>query len=119
LTYSYARRGDGWTLASVLAVGSLRTVTELAGEVAAGGGGGGGGYAPPVLNLGGAWVVPGLFDTHLHLISGGFRLAQLDLSAVTSKSEFIARVTAAAAKLDSAAGEWLLGGGGAVQVESS
>jgi len=54
-------------------------------------------------------LVPGLFDSHVHLVSGGFRLAELDLSGVTSKAEFKARVKAAAAELP--AGQWLLGRG--------
>ena len=56
-------------------------------------------------------MVPGLFDTHTHLVSGGFRLQQLDLSAVTTKREFIARVADAASRVDASDGEWLLGGG--------
>ena len=60
----------------VLAIGSLPTVTHAAGPDA------------PIFNLGGEkgdFVVPGLFDTHLHLVSGGFRLAELDLADVKTR----------------------------------
>ena len=84
----------------MLAVGSVLTVTAAVG-----------GEDVPVHDLGGRWVVPGLFDSHTHLVSGGFRLQQLDLSQVTSKREFVTRVSEVAASRDAAAGEWVLGGG--------
>ena len=85
----------------VLAIGSLPTVTHAAGPDA------------PIFNLGGEkgdFVVPGLFDTHLHLVSGGFRLAELDLADVKTREEFVTRVAAAAKKLESN-DQWLVGGG--------
>ena len=85
----------------VLAIGSLPTVTHAAGPDA------------PIFNLGGEkgdFVVPGLFDTHLHLVSGGFRLAELDLADVKTREEFVTRVAAAAKQLESD-DQWLVGGG--------
>ena len=84
----------------VLAIGNLPTVLRAAGPDA------------PVHHLGGEngdFVVPGLFDTHLHLVSGGFRLAELNLADVKTRDEFVARVAAAAKGLD--ADQWLVGGG--------
>ena len=81
----------------VLAVGRLSSVSRAAGEGA------------PRISLGGGWVVPGLHDAHLHLVSGGFRLAQLDLSRVASRDAFERLVADRVARLDDDA--WVLGGG--------
>ena len=97
----------------VLAVGTLRDVTLAAGANA------------PTTSLArssatgdvdaasetaDAYVFPGLFDAHAHLVSGGFRLAQLDLSRVSSKDEFL-RAVSAAAKARASPDDWILGGG--------
>ncbi len=68
-----------------------------------------GAQAYETVDLGGAHVIPGLIDAHLHLIPGGLSLSRLDLSAITSREELASAVAAAAAGL--AAGRWLLGGG--------
>lgn len=68
--------------------------------------------APPHLqevDLGGAHVIPGLIDSHLHLIPGGLSLSRLNLAAAGSRREFVGAVAAAAARLQP--GQWLLGGG--------
>ena len=67
------------------------------------------GEGAPRISLGGGWVVPGLHDAHLHLVSGGFRLAQLDLSRVASRDAFERLVADRVARLDDDA--WVLGGG--------
>lgn len=82
----------------VLAVGQLGSVSRAAGEGA------------PRISLGGGWVVPGLHDAHLHLVSGGFRLAQLDLSRVASRDAFERLVADRVAQLDDD-DAWVLGGG--------
>jgi predicted amidohydrolase YtcJ len=82
----------------VLAVGQLSSVSRAAGEGA------------PRISLGGGWVVPGLHDAHLHLVFGGFRLAQLDLSRVASRDAFERLVADRVAHLDDD-DAWVLGGG--------
>ena len=59
-------------------------------------------------DLGGAHVVPGLCDAHLHLIDGGLALSRLDLASASSPRSLVRAVAAAAAKLPH--GAWLLGG---------
>jgi predicted amidohydrolase YtcJ len=86
----------------VMAVGSRAAVVAAAGADA------------PVISLEGRHVIPGMQDAHLHLVSGGFRLTQLDLSKCTGKADFVAATKAAAESLDSNDGDgstWLLGGG--------
>ncbi|EFN53779.1 hypothetical protein CHLNCDRAFT_136426 [Chlorella variabilis] len=61
------------------------------------------------VDLRGAHVIPGLIDSHLHLIPGGLSLSRLDLSPAASKQQFIAAVAAASTRVPS--GGWLLGGG--------
>ena len=97
----------------VLAVGTLRDVTLAAGanapttslarSSAAG-------DVDAASETADAYVFPGLFDAHAHLVSGGFRLAQLDLSRVSSKDEFL-RAVSAAAKARASPDDWILGGG--------
>jgi hypothetical protein len=62
-----------------------------------------------VIDLHGAHVVPGLVDSHVHLIPGGLSLSRLDLSSIASKQQLVQAVAAAAARLP--VGSWLLGGG--------
>jgi len=61
-----------------------------------------------VLDAHGRRVVPGLIDSHLHLISGGQQLARLNLRDVKDRKEFVqaAREYAQTRK----PGEWVLGG---------
>ena len=85
----------------VLAVGTEAAVRAAAGTNA------------PVVSLHGRHVIPGIQDAHLHLVSGGFRLGQLDLSTCVGKEDFVERTRLAAERLD-AEGEldsWILGGG--------
>lgn len=53
-------------------------------------------------------IIPGITDSHTHIISGGFQLARLNLRDARSKIEFIGRVAAAA--VDTKPGEWVVGG---------
>ncbi|MBX3118456.1 MAG: amidohydrolase [Fimbriimonadaceae bacterium] len=56
----------------------------------------------------GAVVIPGLIDSHAHLMEGGIRLSeQLNLRGAKSKEDFIRLVREFNAKLP--AGKWLLG----------
>ena len=86
----------------VMAVGARAAVVAAAGADA------------PVISLEGRHVIPGMQDAHLHLVSGGFRLTQLDLSKCTGKADFVEATRAAAQRMDADGGDastWLLGGG--------
>ena len=61
-----------------------------------------------VLANGGAMVMPGFMDGHLHFIDGGFQLASVDLRPAELPEEFIARLKAFAS--ERRPGEWILGG---------
>ena len=62
-----------------------------------------------VLDLGDAVVVPGLIDSHGHLLNFGFSLMSADLSGARSKDEIVERLQAFAADLPE--GAWLQGRG--------
>jgi hypothetical protein len=62
-----------------------------------------------VINLRGRLVVPGLADSHVHFIRGGFQLLAVDLKDARSEEEFVRRIADKAGTL--APGRWLLGGG--------
>lgn len=59
-------------------------------------------------NAKGRVVIPGLIDSHVHLLSGGLGLSTLQLRDAIDKADFIRRVREWAATLS--AGEWVLGG---------
>ena len=61
-----------------------------------------------VMDLKGRRVVPGLMDSHVHFIQGGFQLLELDLKSTRNEEEFVQRIAAKAKTL--APGRWLLGG---------
>lgn len=61
-----------------------------------------------IINARGRRLIPGITDSHTHLISGGFQLAQLQLRDVKSKQEFIAAVANAAK--EAKPGDWIRGG---------
>ena len=56
----------------------------------------------------GRLVVPGLTDSHIHLISGGLQLSRLDLRDAPDRAEFVRRVAARAGKTPPR--QWILGG---------
>ncbi len=62
-----------------------------------------------VIDLDGAFVMPGLQDAHGHLLGLGTALAEVDLVGTTSFAEVVARAAAKAATLPK--GEWVLGRG--------
>lgn len=53
-------------------------------------------------------VIPGITDSHTHMIGGGLQLARLSLREVKNREEFVAEVAAEAAKKKP--GEWVQGG---------
>lgn len=53
-------------------------------------------------------VIPGLIDSHVHMLGGGTNLSQLQLRDAKDKTEFIKRVAAWTSALP--AGKWVLGG---------
>lgn len=61
-----------------------------------------------VIDAKGRRVVPGITDSHTHIVSGGFQLAQLNLRDVRSRREFIQAVAAEAKTKKK--GQWVLGG---------
>jgi len=64
---------------------------------------------PPakLVDLQGAFVTPGLIDSHVHLLSAGLSLRHLDLRSVCSKEEFVEVVETAAQH--ASPGDWILG----------
>ena len=62
-----------------------------------------------VVDLGGATLVPGLVDSHSHILELGAKLQSVDLVGVTTEAEAIERVAAYAATVPK--GEWITGRG--------
>ncbi|CAN6485967.1 unnamed protein product [Victoria cruziana] len=62
-----------------------------------------------VLDLKGKLVLPGFIDSHVHLISGGLQMVQVELHGVKDKNEFVQKVMKAAKSMEKAS--WILGGG--------
>ncbi len=61
------------------------------------------------VNLRGATVVPGFIDAHIHFLSYGLSLQEIDLSGTSTLSSALARVGGRAA--DTPHGQWLMGRG--------
>lgn len=61
-----------------------------------------------VIDAGAGIVVPGLIDSHIHLIDGGLQLASVQLRDATTREEFVRRIGEFAKK--KAKGEWITGG---------
>ncbi len=61
-----------------------------------------------VIDAGDGLVVPGLFDSHIHLIDGGLRLASVQLRDASSRNEFVRRIGEFAKKQER--GAWITGG---------
>src|SRR3954469_24361275 len=61
-----------------------------------------------IIDAGKGLVVPGLFDSHIHLIDGGLRLASVQLRDAKSRDEFVKRVGEFAKKQEH--GAWITGG---------
>ena len=80
----------------IAAVGTTAEIRRLAGP------------ETRVLDLKGAFVLPGFIDSHVHFINGGLSLLSVQLRDARSKAEFIARIAAKAGELPK--GEWILNG---------
>jgi len=61
-----------------------------------------------VIDAGGRTVLPGFNDAHVHWLSGGFSLTNVDLRDAASPAEFARRIGDYASKLSK--GRWILGG---------
>ncbi|XP_010427387.1 PREDICTED: uncharacterized protein LOC104712233 [Camelina sativa] len=81
----------------ILKVGSFSTLKGLIGD------------GTIEVNLEGKVVLPGLIDSHVHFISGGLQMAQVELGGVSHKDEFCKLVKDAVQNAKE--GSWILGGG--------
>ena len=61
-----------------------------------------------VVNAGGKLLLPGFNDSHVHFITGGSQLDNVQLNDATSAQEFVTRVGEHARNMPK--GEWILGG---------
>ena len=61
-----------------------------------------------VIEAGDGMVVPGLIDSHIHLVDGGLNLENVQLRDAATREEFVRRIEERAKSLPS--GEWILGG---------
>jgi len=66
------------------------------------------GDATKVINLDGAFVLPGFTDCHTHFIDGGFSLSNVQLREAATKDEFVVRIEDKARELGK--GIWILNG---------
>jgi predicted amidohydrolase YtcJ len=62
-----------------------------------------------IVDLGGAFVVPGFTDCHTHFMIGSLRLSQVALDSAKTPAAFSAQIAAAARSVPQ--GRWLQGGG--------
>jgi hypothetical protein len=86
-----AIRGD-----RLLAVGTNPEILQTAGP------------KTKTIDAGGALVLPGFIDSHVHFMNGGFALLGLQLRDADSKAEFVRRIAAYARELPK--GEWIQNG---------
>ena len=63
---------------------------------------------PRRIDAGDGLVVPGLIDSHIHLIDGGLQLTSVQLRDAATREEFVRRIGEFAKKLP--AGAWITGG---------
>lgn len=61
-----------------------------------------------VIDLKGAFTVPGFIDNHTHFLTGGFQLASVDLRTSSSQPEFTDRIDGFIETIPD--GRWVLGG---------
>jgi predicted amidohydrolase YtcJ len=61
-----------------------------------------------VVDAAGKRLLPGFNDAHVHFVSGGSQLDNVQLNDATSPQEFVRRIAERAAKMSK--GDWLLGG---------
>lgn len=80
----------------IVAVGSTEELRPLAGN------------GTRIVDAEGALVLPGFNDAHVHFLTGGFSLSEVDLRSATSPEEFTRRIAAHGAGL--ASGRWVVGG---------
>lgn len=82
---------------TIMAIGSKEEIQKLKGDTTR------------IINLKGATVIPGLFDSHLHFISLGKSTMQLDLSDERNWDEIVLSVAQAAR--ETSRGQWIIGRG--------
>jgi hypothetical protein len=80
---------------TIAAVGTTDQVRKLAPDITP-------------LNGDGRLIVPGFIDTHVHFVTGGFRLASVQLRDARTRDEFVSRIKAFAATVSP--GTWITGG---------
>src|SRR5262245_42761016 len=80
----------------ILAVGTTKEIQKLAGSTTR------------TIDLHGQRVVPGFYDSHVHMLSSGMRLSQVALKDAKDEAEFGRRLREFDQKLPR--GRWLLGG---------
>jgi predicted amidohydrolase YtcJ len=61
-----------------------------------------------MVDAGGAFITPGFIDSHIHFLTGGFRLSSVQLRDASTPEEFAERIRDFAATLP--AGTWITGG---------
>jgi predicted amidohydrolase YtcJ len=66
------------------------------------------GAATKVIDLEGAFVLPGFTDCHTHFLDGGFSLSDVQLREVTAKDEFVGRIEDKVREIGK--GKWILNG---------
>ena len=80
----------------IIAVGSTKDIQKMAGG------------KTEVIDVKGAFVLPGFIDSHVHFTNGGTSLMSIQLREARSKEEFIRRIAEKAKSLPK--GEWILNG---------
>ncbi len=79
----------------ITAVGSSAEIRKMAGNA-------------EVIDAQGQFLVPGFIDSHVHFVTGGFRLSSVELKDADTPQEFVRRIAAFAKTVP--AGTWIQGG---------